>query len=571
MREIDIPTEIEVFAVTHLPIIRAYVEKLGVVELLNDLVESEMDVEPGLMFLGMVLDTLSGRSPLYRLEEFFRNQDTELLLGKPIEAKRFNDDNVGRFLDKVYETGTMKVFTEIAKRAVERFDISCRHVHFDTTSVSMFGAYTGQPQREEGVPYEITYGHSKDHRADLKQFVISMLCVERNVPIFGSPEDGNGSDKTLNTGILTAISSHMATFGVSEGAFIYIADSALITEDNLKTIGDDILFISRLSANYHECQRVIGEAVQEDSWEELGIIAETTPTKNRPGTHYRAYEAEVELYGKPYRAVVIHSSAHDRRRQKRIERELQAEYKSLATQVKKACKIDYACHADAEAAATRIANTKVTYYSIKTEIEERPTYKRGRPKGGIKEVADMRYGIAAVITEDEAAVATLREEAGCFVLVSNVPRGEEKIEEQAKEHQGGYTSCALLTTYKEQHGIERNFGFLKDPAIVDSLFLDLPERIEALGLILLTALLIWRLMERTMRQSVEKNDEPVFGWDQKPTCRPTSFMMTTKFSGVMVLKIGAKRSLNREFNTEQTQFLRALDVSPDVFTQLQPG
>lgn len=66
MSELDIPAEIEIFAVKHLPIVRTYVEKLGLVELLNDLVESEMEVEPGVLFLGMLLDTLSGRSPLYR-------------------------------------------------------------------------------------------------------------------------------------------------------------------------------------------------------------------------------------------------------------------------------------------------------------------------------------------------------------------------------------------------------------------------------------------------------------------------------------------------------------------------
>ena len=119
--------------------------------------------------------------------------------------------------------------------------------------------------------------------------------------------------------------------------------------------------------------------------------------------------------------------------------------------------------------------------------------------------------------------------------------------------------------------MERNFGFLKDPVIVNSLFLETPKRIEALGLILLTALLIWRLMERTMRQSVEERDEPVVGWDRKPTRRPMSFMMTTKFSGVMVIKIGAKRILTRELSSTQKEFLHALHVSPEVFTQPRAG
>ena len=128
-----------------------------------------------------------------------------------------------------------------------------------------------------------------------------MLCVERNVPIFGSTEDGNGSDKRINNELLTAISSRMAAFGLAEGAFIDSADAALMTEENLRVIGEALVFISRLPANYNECQRVIQEAVKQKGWEEIGILAETKPTKNRPGTHYRAYETHVDLYGKRYR------------------------------------------------------------------------------------------------------------------------------------------------------------------------------------------------------------------------------------------------------------------------------
>jgi Domain of unknown function (DUF4277) len=51
--------------VNHLPIIAHYARRLGLVELVNRRVPVEMEVEPGLIVLGLVLDTLSGRSPLY--------------------------------------------------------------------------------------------------------------------------------------------------------------------------------------------------------------------------------------------------------------------------------------------------------------------------------------------------------------------------------------------------------------------------------------------------------------------------------------------------------------------------
>ncbi len=61
---------------------------------------TEMEVDPGTIVLGRVMDTLSGRSPLYHLERFFEPQDRALLLGREVEAKAFNDDTVGRVLDR---------------------------------------------------------------------------------------------------------------------------------------------------------------------------------------------------------------------------------------------------------------------------------------------------------------------------------------------------------------------------------------------------------------------------------------------------------------------------------------
>ena len=136
-----IPPEIEVYPVQHLPIIKAYADQLGLVSLINHYVPTEMDVDAGTIVLGLVLDTLSGRSPLYRLEEFFAYQDTALLLGKALPPHAFTDDTVGRVLDRLYDFGTMRLFTACAVRAVTRFDLERRYVHFDTTSRSVWGDY----------------------------------------------------------------------------------------------------------------------------------------------------------------------------------------------------------------------------------------------------------------------------------------------------------------------------------------------------------------------------------------------------------------------------------------------
>jgi len=129
-----IPPEIEVYPVHHLPIIKAYADPLGLVGLVNHYVPTEMDVDAGTVVLGLVLATLSGRRPLYRVEAFFAHQDTELLLGKAFPPQAFTDATAGRVLDRLYDMGPMKLFTAGAVRAVRQFGLERRYVHCETTS-----------------------------------------------------------------------------------------------------------------------------------------------------------------------------------------------------------------------------------------------------------------------------------------------------------------------------------------------------------------------------------------------------------------------------------------------------
>jgi transposase len=555
----DILPAIEVYPVHHLPIIKAYADQLGLVSLINHYVPTEMEVDAGTVVLGLVLDTLSGRSPLYRLEEFFARQDTALLLGKALPPHAFNDDTVGRVLDRLYDMGTMKLFTACAVRAATQFGLERRYVHFDTTSHSVWGEYDFP--EEQDLPFRITYGYSKDKRPDLKQFVLSTLCVDRAVPMWGKPEDGNASDKTLNTTLLSEIAQLLARYGVQQGAYVYIADAALVTEDNLAALGDT-LFITRLPATYSECGRVIAEAVAQNRWEEVGVLAQTPPTKHRPGAFYQVAESGVTLYGKAYRAVVVHSSSQDQRRQKHLRRELQASSAALEATVREAAQQEYFCRADAEAAATKVRALQSAYHQVEVVVEEHPRYGPGRPS--LKQprvVKALRYSLQVTLHERVEVIARKTQETACFVLLTNVPTTGEMA------HRAG----DVLQAYKEQHGIEQNFGFLKDPLIVNSLFLKKPERIEALGLVCLLALLIWRLMERSLRIHVETTGNALPGWDKKETTRPTAFMMMTKFASVLVLKVGPQRQLAQAFSAVQQQYLAALGVPAACFTGASGG
>ena len=200
-----------------------------------------------------------------------------------------------------------------------------------------------------------------------------------------------------------------------------------------------------------------------------------------------------------------------------------------------------------------------SYHRLQYDIREVAKYPRGRPaKGKPRTPIGYEYFLDVNIEEYTDAITPLRLEAGCFVLLTNLSGNKE---------QGQWPAATLLALYKNQSGIEQNFGFLKDPVIVNSIFLKKPNRIEVLGLILVIALLIWRLMERCMRQYLERTKSEISGWKNRPTKRPTSFMMTTKFLSILVAKSGNQRQLVRPLKPVQLAFVQAMGVNPEVFVK----
>lgn len=540
--------------VRFLPIVSAFVKKIGVVEEINRLCPSEKDVSPGHVVMALILDTLSGRSPLYRLESSFKDMDLELLLGVDIKPSKLNDDAVGRGLDQVWEAGTGKLLTAVALRAVKMFSLDTSRVHHDTTSVTVYGDYDLYADTDHGQPLVITYGFSKDHRPDLKQLVHSLLCLDHGIPIWSKYENGNESDKIINKNLMGRIVEKMREFGQKNP--LYIADSALVTQDNLDLMSDEekgFRFVTRLPATYAACDAAIARAVQAESWNDLGILAETSSSSNRLPAHYHGFETSVTLHDRAYRALVVHSSAHDKRKTKKLERLLSQDLSQMIKVKTGQEKLSYACIPDAQAAMLRLENGK--FHKLVGHIEEVHRYGRGRPKvDGSRCLNGISYRIRLEFERIEESIEKAEKQAGCFVLLTNVPS-------EAMDSRG------LLEAYKAQDIVERNFGFLKDDLIVNSLFLKSPARIEALGLVLVLSLMIWRLMERTMRMSLKVQETTIIGWEKRQTSRPTSFMMTTRFHSVIVLRTNVGRFLGNPLDDVQLAYLKALGLSQEIFTK----
>jgi len=98
----------------------------------------------------------------------------------------------------------------------------------DTTSFSVQGNYEG-PSGQNAI--EITLGHSRDGRMDLKQFVLGLVTNHDGIPLFAKAHSGNASDK--NT-IMESFLKVKNGLSLDDAAY-YIADSAVYSEKKYST------------------------------------------------------------------------------------------------------------------------------------------------------------------------------------------------------------------------------------------------------------------------------------------------------------------------------------------------
>ncbi len=75
----------------------------------------------------------------------------------------------------------------------------------DSTSTQVEGDYLSEDENPL-----ITFGHSKDYRPDLKQFMISLMCSQDgDIPLLAQTIAGNTSDKTHFKETLCSLKTHI--------------------------------------------------------------------------------------------------------------------------------------------------------------------------------------------------------------------------------------------------------------------------------------------------------------------------------------------------------------------------
>jgi transposase len=479
-------------------------------------------LSPGKRIEALVLNILAGRTPLYRVAEFYEDTATGVLFGEDILPEHLTDDCLARALDKLAASRPRAVYSAVALRACMFEGIDTDFGHFDTTSISLFGEYSDlQPE-----DIQLVRGYSKDGHPELKQLVLSLLCNRQGIPIWAEPRDGNSQDNEANRDAIDDFCGAFSPERLRETA--WIADSKLVTGPNLARISElGLRFLSRLPESFKAATTAKLAALDGAQWEDLGQIADAPRLTS---AHYRASEQTVEIEGRTYRAVVVHSDHLEARKRHTCAKRLGAQRAALEKALQALGRQRFSCQADAQAAVGALLKRVDRgpfrlQVDVSSVLRTLPLGHRGRRRKDEPVQQVEEFVVSGTIGEpDPLGLEREQQLQGMFVLISNL------------EDRKAFSAQRLLEEYRDQGVVEHRFAFIKDPKFVDGLYLHTPRRLEALAYVIVMACLVFSVFERRVRLALAAAKQKILLPGKKWSERPTGKMLLDLVGRVAVCR-----------------------------------
>ena len=511
------PPPIKVQDLDHCGIIAGIIDEIGLVAEIDELIgkHGNQKVTTGQAVKAMIINGMGMiTSPLYLFAKFFEGKATEHLLGEGILPGHLNDDCLGRALDKLYAAGVTKVFITLALKAAKKMGVDIKSLHLDSSSFHVDGKYLEDESAEaEPGRITITRGYSRDHRPDLKQFIIDLMCSsDGDVPLYLRVADGNESDKGV---FAKLIRDFKQEWNIDA---IFVGDAALYSAENIQQL-KSLRWLSRVPATIKEVQNLL-----------------TLPKELFVSSSLEGYKiAEVGSYyaGIKQRWLVIESEQTRKSDLQKIEKLLEKKLAQVQSQLKALCRQKFACEPDAQTAVQMLANQLKFFQLDNLKIIEQVRHgKSGRPSKTQKPTTSY-YRIEVELIPNSEAIAVEKQKAGRFILASNVLDYDQ------------FSNSELLIEYKAQQSTERGFRFLKDPLFfTSSVFLKSPKRITALAMVMGLSLLVYSLGQRALRLALAQAQETIPNQLGKPTSSPTLRWVFQCFMSVHLLTIGGIKQIS---------------------------
>lgn len=532
------------------PIIEHFLELMRVRDIINTYLASDkrQKLDDGSILTLLIHNILTTPHPLYEMQDWLKPLDAPRL-GLETDAWQYiQDDRVGKGLFKFYLSRHKDVFFRLALRVIKIFRLDCSRIHQDTTTVTFAGKYVGWSVREL-----LTYGKNKDHRPDLKQLVLGLsVTADGAVPIAHQIYAGNQTDDRLH------LSNHKALQKLLQRVdFIYVADSKLATEENLRTIAAwHGRFVSVMPRTW-KADTTFRTRVQrgEITWKHLLSRRNNRHPESKLDRYYVAEGEYHTSHG--YHLHWIRSTQKAEQdaetRARRLERTLEGlrKIQSQLNRYRLKSRQQIVQRVESLRKQEHCENL-ITYELHATRVYQRLYRKKGRPGQDTpyKLVWKQVYSLSFAVDAD--AVNAEQATDGVFPLITNL----DPQTHPAKK---------VLEIYKFQPFLETRHTQLKTYQEIAPVYLKKPQRVVAFLHVHVMALMVAALIERKLRLAMRQrgiSSLPIYPED-RPCKSPTMFDIVRLFRNVERYEVAVGDDIHifpAQLTGLQKQVLELLEV-----------
>lgn len=547
----SVVTSVETQPVGFAPILQCYFERCGIAKIIDDNIELDPRrkiLTHGQASVAMITGILFQVLQLYRICKFAKESTVLDVILPGIASNEYFDDRLADTLDAIFDYGVGNLEMLITKHMIQEFNIKNDICHNDTTSASTYG---NCDKNKTSNSIDITFGYSKKHRQDLKQLVWSLsVSSDSAFPLFQKAYSGNTAD--VDT-YVEQWQNLIDLLGYQD--FLYVADSKLITKENMAEIHSNDGFFIAPAPMYESYKTVLHNALENHDKENLIYYKDQF---NRGFETPIGIDCETETY--TFRMIILYDQKVAARKRKAllariaktqsIFEELQGKLNkyNLKTEaaIEQHCDAILKKHRTADFFQYTILNDLITTY--KNKNQGRPSKNKTPEK-----VVVVKDNFSVKFQIDQSAIDKELSFCGYYPLITNKPEDALSIEE-------------AMLAHKNQYKCEHINRRAKSSLHIEPIYLQTPERIEAMLFLFKMALQMVVLIERTARANIKDRDKGLdnFMPNKKDVRNPRTEYMLAEFeyivSGKVPMPNGQVAGFVSELNPLQKDILHILEV-----------
>lgn len=440
-----------------LPVLYAVLDVLQVQSIINRHCQNRREVKDGTVGLVLVLNRLMAPRPLMHIADWVAQ--TILLHKLGVPASKFNDDRLGRALDAM-APHCRAIWIEVASVAMQRYDIDLGMIFYDLSAFVAHGDYTESNY--------VNFGFAHNTPSDKRKLKIGLnVAADGNIPVDYWPWAGNAADKATVQSNMERLCQLLQARGYKTKQVLVVGDRATL-DDKLALVYEDkgIRYLAGLQVQ-KKVHRELVESIPENEFYKHPL----TDERGKDGYWGVSVKVPFEHEGEKvvhYGLVVLSGPMRSAIAQSRA-KHFRALWAELCTVGEKAFQ------------------NKPRYRSAKEVLARAQTKLRNSPVGQFVEVWTTgekgHIQLHWRVKQDELKTAMRQD--GRYLLVTN---------------DSNLTSKQMLALYRQKDGVEKRFTVSKKDLKVSPIYLHKDDRIKAMLLVNMIALLAYSILERQMRQ-----------------------------------------------------------------------